>query len=128
MPIWTCPNPDCRFDNELQPNQACPVCGGLAKMFNFSEAGVLLKQKLNSKKEKQKTERLNRIVGKTKYCPTCGSTDIFWASGLPQLWSLWECKNCGYKGALILEDGKLQAKLRAEWQKRSKFNSRLGSI
>jgi len=41
MPIWTCPNPDCRFDNELQPNQACPVCGELTKMFNFSEAVII---------------------------------------------------------------------------------------
>src|SRR3989304_7673625 len=35
----------------------------------------------------------------------------FWAQGLPQLWSLWQCKNCGYHGALILENGNLAAKL-----------------
>jgi transposase-like protein len=60
---------------------------------------------------------------RTKYCPTCGSTNIFWASGLPQLWSLWECKKCGYRGALVVEDGDLGAKLREEWKKNSKKQS-----
>lgn len=46
--------------------------------------------------------------------------DIFWVSGLPQLWSLWECKVCGYRGALILEDGKLAEKLQKEWKKKDK--------
>jgi predicted RNA-binding Zn-ribbon protein involved in translation (DUF1610 family) len=54
-----------------------------------------------------------------KFCPKCGSTDIFWASGLPQLWSLWQCRNCGYRGALILEDGKLATKLQEKWKKRN---------
>jgi hypothetical protein len=55
---------------------------------------------------------------KVKFCPKYGSSDVFWASGLPQLWSVWECRNCGYRGALILEDSKLAAKLRSEWQKK----------
>ena len=25
-----------------------------------------------------------------KYCPKCGSTDVFWAQGMPQFWSLWQ--------------------------------------
>lgn len=45
---------------------------------------------------------------------------MFFASGLPQLWSLWECRNCGYRGALILEDGELGEKLRKEWNKKKK--------
>jgi DNA-directed RNA polymerase subunit M len=55
-----------------------------------------------------------------KFCPKCGSTDIFWASGLPQLWSLWQCKNCGYQGAFILEDGKLALKLQEKWKKKAR--------
>jgi ribosomal protein L37AE/L43A len=47
-----------------------------------------------------------------KYCPKCGSAKVHWASGLPQLWSIWECPECGYRGAFVLEDGKLAAKLR----------------
>lgn len=45
---------------------------------------------------------------------------MFFASGLPQLWSLWDCRDCGYRGALILEDGKLAEKLRKEWNKKKK--------
>ena len=46
-----------------------------------------------------------------KFCPRCGSDNVFWASGLPQLWALWECRECGYRGSLIVEDGKLAEKL-----------------
>jgi len=59
---------------------------------------------------------LNRV----KFCPKCGSTDVYYASGLPQLWSLWDCRDCGYRGALILENGKLAEKLRKEWNKKKK--------
>jgi DNA-directed RNA polymerase subunit M len=57
-------------------------------------------------------------LSKAKFCPKCGSTNVFYASGLPQLWSLWDCRNCGYRGALILEDGDLAEKLRKEWRKK----------
>lgn len=56
------------------------------------------------------------------FCPKCGSTDIFFASGLPQLRSIWDCRKCGYRGALILEDGKLAAKLEEEYAKRTVQN------
>ena len=29
-----------------------------------------------------------------KFCPRCGSDNIEWV--LPQTWSKWECRNCGY--------------------------------
>jgi len=51
-----------------------------------------------------------------KFCPKCGSTDVFWAQGMPQLWSLWQCKNCNYYGALILEDGNLATVLQQKWE------------
>jgi predicted RNA-binding Zn-ribbon protein involved in translation (DUF1610 family) len=57
-------------------------------------------------KSKRKAEKQN-----VKFCPKCGSPNVFWASGLPQLWSVWECRNCGYRGTLILEDSKLAEKL-----------------
>jgi predicted RNA-binding Zn-ribbon protein involved in translation (DUF1610 family) len=53
-----------------------------------------------------------------KFCPKCGSSDVFWAQGMPQLWSLWQCKNCGYRGAFILENGNLAEKLQEEWKKK----------
>jgi len=55
-----------------------------------------------------------------RFCPKCGSTDIFFASGLPQLWSIWECRACGYRGALVIEDSKLADKLRENWNKKRK--------
>lgn len=66
---------------------------------------------------------MEKSHNRVKYCPTCGSTNIFWASGMPQLWSVWECKECGYRGALVIEDGDLGAKLREEWKKNSKKQS-----
>ncbi|MDH7563549.1 MAG: hypothetical protein QHH24_01515 [Candidatus Bathyarchaeota archaeon] len=62
----------------------------------------------------KKHKNVKRRKG-TKFCPKCGSIDIFWASGLPQLWSLWECRKFGYSGALILEDGKLAKKLQEKF-------------
>jgi len=54
---------------------------------------------------------------KVVFCPKCGSKNIFWASGLPQLWSLWECRDCGYRGAFIVEDSELAEKIREEYLK-----------
>jgi transcription factor S len=53
-----------------------------------------------------------------KFCPKCGSTDVFWAQGMPQFWSLWDCRDCGYRGPVILEDGNLAEKLKEEWKKK----------
>jgi len=53
-----------------------------------------------------------------KFCPRCGSRNIYWARGLPQLWSIWECRNCGYYGAFIVEDGKMATKLQEEYTKK----------
>lgn len=87
----------------------------------------ILKKRLLKKARKKKSKSANAFDGaeeaKSKrksrkrsanFCPKCGSTNVFWASGLPQLWSVWECKNCGYRGALVLEDSKLAEKLRGE--------------
>ena len=60
-----------------------------------------------------------------KMCPKCGSTDIFYARGLAQLWSIWECRHCGYYGAFIIEDGELSKKLQEEYTKKYPFRSRV---
>ena len=67
--------------------------------------------------EKQKNLGKTTVRGK-KFCPRCGSTDIFYARGLPQLWSIWECKNCGYYGAFIVEDGVTSEKIHEVWVKK----------
>ena len=56
------------------------------------------------------------MVTKIKFCPECGSPNIEWL--LPQVWSKWRCKNCGYIGAFILDDGKIADELRKQWEKR----------
>jgi len=57
---------------------------------------------------------------RAKFCPKCGSTNLFWASGLPQLWSVWECRECGYRGAFIVEDSKLARKIRENFLREAK--------
>ncbi|MCW4017246.1 MAG: hypothetical protein NWF00_00955 [Candidatus Bathyarchaeota archaeon] len=54
-----------------------------------------------------------------KFCPKCGSTNVYWAQGMPQFWSLWQCHNCGYRGPVILEDGKMATVLQEKWKKQS---------
>jgi len=63
-------------------------------------------------KEKGRSKTGSR---RKKFCPRCGSADIFFARGLPQLWSIWECKNCGYYGAFIVEDGMTSQKIHEVW-------------
>jgi ribosomal protein S27AE len=65
----------------------------------------------------QSSEPYHKARRGLKFCPRCGSNDVFFASGLPHLWSLWDCRTCGYRGAFILEDGKLALKLAEEYQK-----------
>ena len=58
---------------------------------------------------------INRGEKIMRFCPRCGSTNIDWV--LPQDWSKWECKDCGYIGPLIVEDGKIADKIREDYQK-----------
>ena len=50
-----------------------------------------------------------------KFCPRCGSNDVDWV--LPQDWSKWECKTCGYIGPLIIEDGEIAEKIKEDYEK-----------
>ena len=50
-----------------------------------------------------------------KFCPKCGSKNIDWV--LPQTWSKYECKDCGYIGAFIIEDGEMADEIREEYLK-----------
>ena len=66
-----------------------------------------------AEKARSKTDERGRM-----FCPRCGSTDVFWASGLPQIWSVWDCRHCGYRGAFILKDSKLADKLREKYARK----------
>jgi len=130
MGTWMCPNIKCVYDKQTQPEERCPLCGKIAQEFDFKALGILFKKKWAYKKESEKAEEIERVLKRTKYCPRCGSTKIFWASGLPQMWSLWDCKNCGYRGVLIIEDGKAAAKLRKDYEKekRKRHKSKKGIL
>ena len=43
-----------------------------------------------------------------RQCPRCKSADI---SLVPWLGMIYECKNCGYKGPLVLERRKVKNKI-----------------
>jgi len=115
---WTCPNSKCVYDEEMHAGERCPLCGAEAKEFDFVALGKLLKEKWNVAKLKREEKNVGHAMKRVKLCPKCGSTDVFWASGLPQLWSTWECRKCGYRGPLILEDNEMAAKLREDYSKK----------
>lgn len=56
-----------------------------------------------------------------KYCPRCGSLNIEWV--LPQDWSKWECKHCGYIGPMVIEDGKLADEIKKDYEKHKRKDS-----
>ncbi len=114
---WTCPNPKCVYDEEMHAGERCSLCGAEVREFDFAGLGELLKEKWNVAKLKREKRNMERAMERVKFCPRCGSTDVFWASGLPQLWSTWECRRCGYRGAVILEDSEMAAKLREDFSK-----------
>jgi len=51
-----------------------------------------------------------------KFCPRCGSTNIDWV--LPQTWSKYECKDCGFVTAFVIEDGDMAKEIRKEYLKK----------
>lgn len=102
MVTWTCPNTKCTYDDKLEPGQYCPLCGKEAQKFNFSELGNLLKKKTIFRKSIKKIKEQRELIKKVKFCPKCGSTNI----NFPIFYrpSIWKCLDCGYEGALIVED------------------------
>jgi DNA-directed RNA polymerase subunit M len=78
-----------------------------------------MEQSKNSRRQSGTSRKKPKVRSRrVKFCPKCGSTNIYWASGLAQLWSIWECRNCGYYGAFIVEDGRLAQKLQEDYAKR----------
>jgi DNA-directed RNA polymerase subunit M len=116
MPSWTCPNPKCTYDKRLEPGQHCPLCGEEAKGFNFTEFGEILKGKWAFKKSLVRSKEREDVLGRMKFCPRCGSTNInFLIFYRP---SVWKCLDCGYEGALIIEDGKVAEETRKRYQRK----------
>jgi len=61
-----------------------------------------------------------------KFCPRCGSSNIEWV--LPQVWSKWECRRCGYVGPLIIEDGIIAKELQEQYEREQGKKSKEESI
>jgi DNA-directed RNA polymerase subunit M len=114
MNAWACPNAKCTYDKQLQAGQRCPVCGEEAKEFTFIELDVLWKKKWTYKKGLDEAKRREKVLATVKFCPKCGSANInvlvFYRP------SMWKCLDCGYEGALILEDNNLAEKIRKRYQ------------
>ncbi|HEY0087668.1 MAG TPA: hypothetical protein VGB37_02425 [Candidatus Lokiarchaeia archaeon] len=55
-----------------------------------------------------------------KFCPKCGSANIDWL--IPYDRQKWQCKNCGYIGAFIVEDGKIADKIREDYDKKKNID------
>ena len=58
---------------------------------------------------------INKWYRIMKFCPRCGSKNIGWP--LPHDRQKWECKDCGYIGAFIIEDGKIADEIQKEYEK-----------
>ena len=48
-----------------------------------------------------------------KFCSRCGSSNIGWL--IPHDRQKWECKECGYVGAFIIEDGEMAEEIRKDY-------------
>jgi len=81
MPSWTCPNPKCKYEEQLQSGQHCPLCGKEAKEFEFSEFGNLLREKWNFKKSIERTEYPLRIEEGFKSSFFCMDSRVFYDNG-----------------------------------------------
>lgn len=115
MSSWTCPNPKCTYDKRLEPGQCCPQCGERAKGFNFTEFGIILEEKWKLQKSLRKSKQQEKALKRLKFCPKCGSTNINFLTFFRP--SIWKCLNCGYEGALIVEDGELAEKIQKRYQR-----------
>ena len=51
-----------------------------------------------------------------KFCPVCGSEKIVYGV-LGTTANYYKCNHCGYRGPIIIEDGKLSEKLREKYEK-----------
>jgi len=77
-----------------------------------------MKEKLNLKKSKERAKKQERILKKMKFCPKCGSTNL----NFPVFYrpSVWKCLDCGYEGAVIVEDSKLAGKIQERYRRTSR--------
>lgn len=74
-----------------------------------------MKEKWRYKESIAKTKANEQVARRMKYCPKCGSPNI--NSLVFYRPSIWKCLDCGYEGALIIEDGTLAERIQKDYQK-----------
>lgn len=52
-----------------------------------------------------------------KFCPRCGSKNLNY---MPWLGERYVCKDCGYQGALVIEDGEFAEEIRNKFEAEGK--------
>ena len=60
-------------------------------------------------------------MAKKNFCPKCGSKKI--KLKIPQT-GIWECRNCGYRGSVVVEDGNVDKNIK-DAQKMDKLYKKL---
>jgi len=74
----------------------------------------------NSRGSQGKSEEQEQTDGTRRgVLPEMRLNQRFLGIRLTHLWSVWECRACGYRGAFILRDGKLADKLRENFLRKS---------
>lgn len=53
------------------------------------------------------------------HCPECGSHRLYYFVGL-RAGQIFVCKDCGYQGPVVIEDGKISEEIRKDWIGRRK--------
>lgn len=68
-------------------------------------------------------DKLDEIVEKAGkepegevFCPRCGSHRLYYFVGGRGGW-IYECKDCGYHGSVVIEDSQIAADLRKRWKR-----------
>ena len=94
----------------------CKTCSYTGSVIEGDEKLIKkVREEYNYKLKKEKineTEKENEpfLENLMKICPNCGSDNVNWV--LPQLWSIWNCETCGYRGPVIEGDEKLIREIR----------------
>lgn len=53
------------------------------------------------------------------HCPKCGSSRLYYFIGF-KAGQIFVCKDCGYQGPLVIEDGELAGEIRGRWIEKRK--------
>ncbi len=71
----------------------------------------------------EKFEKFDEMVKKESkeprgeiHCPDCGSSRLYYFVG-GRAGTIYVCKNCGYTGPFVIEDGEIAAEIQKNWKR-----------